>query len=120
MIQHDNNKTRLQIIVAIPDDLNINTKKTEKLSKYKYLEIAVSRMWNVGTKIVRVITGALGTIKKDLDQNLGRSQSTWDMLSNALDVGVSVGALPLGNMEGRFFPRAFERRKNFFIQGNCL
>jgi hypothetical protein len=30
--------------IAIPHDTNINTKETEKQSKYKDLEIAVSRM----------------------------------------------------------------------------
>ena len=50
------------IDIAIPDDFNINTKETEKLSKYKDLEIEVSRMWKVRTKTVPVITGALGTI----------------------------------------------------------
>ena len=52
------------------DDSNINTKETEKLSKYKDLEIEVCRMWKVRTKIVPVITGALGTSKMGLDQNL--------------------------------------------------
>ena len=52
------------------DDDDVNTKGTEKLSKYKDLEIEVSRMWKVRTKIVPVITGALGTIKKELNQNL--------------------------------------------------
>ena len=52
---------------AMPNDSNINTKETEKLSKYKDLEIAVKRMSKVRTKVVPVITGALGTIKKALD-----------------------------------------------------
>ena len=51
-------------------DSNINTKETEKLSKYKDLEIEVSKLWRVRTKIVPVITAALGTIKMGLDQNL--------------------------------------------------
>jgi hypothetical protein len=50
---------------VIPDDSNVNTKETEKLSKYK--ETKVSRMWKVRTKIVPVITGALGIFKKGLD-----------------------------------------------------
>jgi hypothetical protein len=54
--------------IAIPDDSNTNKKETEKLSKYK--ETKVSRMWKVRTKIVPVITGAQGTIKKRSDQNL--------------------------------------------------
>jgi hypothetical protein len=42
----------------------------------KYLEIKVRKMWKGRTKIVPVITGALGTIKKGLDQNLSSSQVT--------------------------------------------
>jgi len=56
--------------MAIPADSNGNTKETEKRSKYKDLEIEVGRMWKVRTKIVPVVIGALGTIKKGLDQNL--------------------------------------------------
>jgi len=56
--------------IAMPDDSNINTIETEKLSKYKDLEIAVKWMWKVRTKIVSVIIGALGTIEKALDLNL--------------------------------------------------
>jgi len=56
--------------MALPDDSNVNTKETEKLSKYKDLEIEVSRMWKVRTEIVPVVIGALRTIEKGLDQNL--------------------------------------------------
>jgi hypothetical protein len=34
------------------------------------MKIEVSTMWKVRTKFVPVITGALGAIKKGLDQNL--------------------------------------------------
>ena len=54
----------------MPHDSKVNTKETEKLSKYKYVEIKFSRMWKVRTKIMPVISGALGTVKKVLDQNL--------------------------------------------------
>jgi len=65
---HDTNeKTCLLINIAIPDDSNGNTNGTEKLSKYKDLDINVSRM---RTKIVPVITGALGTNQKGLNWNL--------------------------------------------------
>jgi hypothetical protein len=37
------------------------------------------------------------------------------MLRKALEMGISVGTLLFGNVEGCFFPRAFERRKNFFV-----
>ena len=36
----------------------------------KHMGVEVFRMWKVRTKIVRVIVGALRTIKKGLDQNL--------------------------------------------------
>jgi len=45
--------------IAIQDDLNINLKETEKISKYKDLEIKVSRTRKVRTKTVPVITAAL-------------------------------------------------------------
>jgi hypothetical protein len=48
----------------------LTNKKTEKLSKYKDLEIKVSRKRKVRTKIVPFIIGALGTVKKEIDQNL--------------------------------------------------
>jgi hypothetical protein len=44
--------------------------KNEKPSRYKDLEIEGSRMWKVRTKIMPVIIGELGTIKKGLDRNL--------------------------------------------------
>jgi hypothetical protein len=50
--------------IALAVDSNDNTKETEKLSKYKDLEIEVSMVWKVRTKTVPVIIGALGTIKE--------------------------------------------------------
>jgi hypothetical protein len=70
-VLHDKKgKTSLLIDIATPDGSNVNRKEIEKLSKYKDLEIEVSRMWKVRTKIVSVIIGALGTIKKGLDKDL--------------------------------------------------
>jgi len=54
----------------MPDDSNVNTKEIEKLSRYKNLEIEVSRMWKVRTKIVPVMIEVSGTIELGLDQNL--------------------------------------------------
>jgi hypothetical protein len=59
-------KTYLLIDIAIADDPSVNRKETEKLSKYKELEIAGSRKWKVRTKTVPVTAGALGTIKMEL------------------------------------------------------
>ena len=70
MVRHDKKKYLLLVNLAIPDDLKVNTKETEKLKKYKKLEIEAGRMWKVRTKTVPVITGALGTIKKGLGRNI--------------------------------------------------
>ena len=71
ILLHDKKeKTCLPIDIALLVDSNVNTKETEKLSKLKDLEIKVNSMWKVKTKIVPVITGALGIIKKALDHNL--------------------------------------------------
>jgi len=43
---------------------------TNKKKKCNDLELKVSRMWTVRTKIVPVIIGALGTSKKGLDKVL--------------------------------------------------
>ena len=43
------------------------------------------------------------------------------MLSKALETGNSVHKGPvLGNMAGRSFPRAFERREKFLLSGELL
>jgi len=55
-------KKTLLLDIAIPDYSNVNTKETEKISKYKDLEVEVRRMWKVRTIITPVITEALGTI----------------------------------------------------------
>ena len=96
-------KTCLLIGIAIPDDSNVNTKETEKLSKYKYLEIEVSRMWKVRTKIVPVTTGALGTIKKRSNQNLQLLPGHWPatdllkiaLMSTAQSICVVLGEITL-------------------------
>ena len=70
-VLHDKKeKTCLLIGIAITNDSNFNTRETEKLSKCKDLEIEVSRMWKVRTKIVPVVIVGSGTIKRGFDQNL--------------------------------------------------
>jgi hypothetical protein len=63
-VLHDQKKNTCPLInIAMPDDSNINTRETETLRRYKKLEIDVSSMWKVRTKIVRVLIGVLGPIK---------------------------------------------------------
>ena len=54
--------TCLPIDIAIPDDSNVNTERTEKLRKYRDLVMEFCRKWKVKAKIVLVVFGALGTI----------------------------------------------------------
>ena len=39
-------------------------KEAEKILKYKDLTIEIQRMWDVKTKVIPVIIGAIGTISK--------------------------------------------------------
>ena len=52
--------------VAISGDRNVIKKECKKILKYtrKYLTIELQRMWNVKTKVIPVIIGAIGTISK--------------------------------------------------------
>jgi hypothetical protein len=52
------------IDVTIPGDRNVIQKKAEKISKYTDLTIEIQCMWNVKTRVIRVIIGATGTISK--------------------------------------------------------
>ena len=58
------NNARLALVTAIPSDNNTSTKVSEKRSKYKDLEIEITRMWQMKTEIIPVVIGALGVIKK--------------------------------------------------------
>ena len=59
-----------RIDVSVPSDRNTSTKVIEKLSKYKDLEIEITRMWGMRTETTSVIVGALGLIRWGMDQNL--------------------------------------------------
>ena len=50
--------------VTVPADKNISLKEFQKLSKYKDLEIEVTKMWKLQTKTIPVVIGDLGIIKK--------------------------------------------------------
>ena len=54
--------------MAIPCEKNTSVKVTEKLSKYKDLEIEIERMWGMKATTIPVVIGALGLIKKGLEK----------------------------------------------------
>ena len=51
--------------MTIPLNTNTSVKTTEKLTKD--LEIEVERMWGLKTTTLPVVMGALGTIRKDME-----------------------------------------------------
>ena len=62
--------------MTIPLDTNTSVKTTEKLTKYKDLEIEVERMWGLKATAVLVVMGALGTIKEDMENRVTQ-QNPW-------------------------------------------
>ena len=56
--------------MTVPADKNVAIKEFEKLAKYKDLEIEIGRMWNLKTKVVPVVVGALGVVKKGTNKRL--------------------------------------------------
>ena len=54
----------MALVTAIPSDNNTSTKVSEKRSKYKDLEIEITRMWQMKTEVIPAVIGALGVIKK--------------------------------------------------------
>ena len=50
--------------MSVPSDANVSLKIFEKLSKYKDLEIEVTKMWHLKTTTLPVVIGALGIVAK--------------------------------------------------------
>ena len=69
VIKDHKNKTCTLIDMAVPSDRNTSLKTTEKLSKYKDLEIETTRMWGMKTETISVVIGALGLIKTGLQKH---------------------------------------------------
>ena len=61
-IKNFEENTCFMIYVTVPADISL--KEFEKLSKYKDPEIEVIKMWNLNTKAIPFVVGALGMIKK--------------------------------------------------------
>ena len=54
------------INMAVPSERNTSVKVIEKLSKYKDIEIEVTRIRGMSTETVPVVIRVLGVIKKGL------------------------------------------------------
>ena len=65
-------KNCLLIDMSVPTDQNIAAKEFDNMSKYKDLEIEISRMWKSKAIALPVITGTLGMIKKGCQSHLDK------------------------------------------------
>ena len=50
--------------------VDVLKKETEKRLKYKDLQIEIARMWNVQTKVVAAVVGALGTMSDNFNKEI--------------------------------------------------
>ena len=58
--------------MAIPSDRNTSVKVAEKLSKYKDLEIEITKMWGLKTTAVPVVIGALGAVNEGIEKHIDK------------------------------------------------
>lgn len=63
-------KACLIIDIAIPDDVNVSKKETEKRLKYQDIKIEISRMWQVKARVIAVVVGALGTVSDNFRKEI--------------------------------------------------
>jgi len=56
----------LLIDMAVPSERNLANKEREKISKYKDLEIEISRMWQTRTATIPVVLSALGLVRRGM------------------------------------------------------
>ena len=67
----DKEKSECKIIdFSIPYDSRVNAKEIEKIEKYQDLAREVQKLWNMRTKVIHIIIGALGTNPKKLSKRL--------------------------------------------------
>ena len=67
----DKEKKECKIIdFAIPYDSRVNAKEMEKIETYQDLAREVQKLWNIRTKVIPIVIGALGTTPKKLSRRL--------------------------------------------------
>ena len=72
IIKDKQEKTCMLIDMAIPSDRNTPVRVAEKLTKYKDLEIDITKMWGLKTITVPVVIGALGVVKKGIEKHIDK------------------------------------------------
>ena len=64
------NSTCKLIDMTILSDRNIAVKEMKTKSKCKDLKLEIQRMWRMKTEVTLVVVGALGTVKKRMEENI--------------------------------------------------
>ena len=64
VVRNHNDKTCFLIDMSVPIDTNVSLRMFEKLSKYKDLEIEVTKMWHFQTITLPAVTFALDMAAK--------------------------------------------------------
>ena len=59
IIRDNGKRTCILIDVGIPGDRNVIKEEADKILKYKDLTLEIQRMWNVKTRVIPVIIGAI-------------------------------------------------------------
>ena len=72
IIKDKQEKTCMLLDMAIPSDRNTSVTVAEKLSKYKDLEIEITKMWGLKTTAVPVVIGALGAVNKGIEKHIDK------------------------------------------------
>ena len=63
-------KRALIIDIAVPGDCRVDEKEKEKMERYEELAREIRRLWEVHTKVIPVVVGALGVVPDGLEQHL--------------------------------------------------
>ena len=70
VIVDKNSNETIILDIAIPVDVNIRNKEQEKIVRYQDLAREIRKIWNVSTKVIPIVIGALGTVTDRLEQYL--------------------------------------------------
>ena len=70
VIVDKNSNETIILDVAMPVDVNIRNKEQEKIVKYQDLAREIRKIWNVSTKVIPIVIGALGTVTDRLEHYL--------------------------------------------------
>ena len=73
IVAKDEKQRTCQLIeISVSTERNTSIKTTEKLSKYKDLEIEIEKMWGMNTTTIPVVLGALGLVKKGMEKYISK------------------------------------------------